>query len=292
MIPSVAEAFEQAKEDAQSILDAVAAGDDSVTQDQIDECWHTLVKSMQYLSFRQGDKTDLEKVIAFAAESEAKLDSYAETGKAEFTEALAEARKVYDDKDAMQEEVDSAWMNLLEKTADLRLKADKSALEELIGKAEAMDLSAYTEESVQVFQAALANARSVLEDDALTEDEQDTVDEAAAQIVAAEKALETKGETEKPSGEADPSGTEDQAGAEKTDGPDRLADAGTTSGSADTQKSATVNIQNGGRDQTASSAGKSVPGTGDGSVWPVFLVLCMISGAGAAYVIRRREESN
>ena len=288
----VAEAFEQAKEDAQSILDAVAAGDDSVTQDQIDECWHTLVKSMQYLSFRQGDKTDLEKVIAFAAESEAKLDSYAETGKAEFTEALAEARKVYDDKDAMQEEVDSAWMNLLEKTADLRLKADKSALEELIGKAEAMDLSAYTEESVQVFQAALANARSVLEDDALTEDEQDTVDEAVAQIVAAEKALETKGETEKPSGEADPSGTEDQAGAEKTDGPDRLADAGTTSGSADAQKSATGNIQNGGRDQTASSAGKSVPGTGDGSVWPVFLVLCMISGAGAAYVIRRREESN
>ena len=292
VIPSVAEAFEQAKADAQSILDAVAAGDDSVTQDQIDECWHTLVKSMQYLSFRQGDKTDLEKVIAFAAESEAKLDSYAETGKAEFTEALAEARKVYDDKDAMQEEVDSAWMNLLEKTADLRLKADKSALEELIGKAEAMDLSAYTEESVQVFQAALANARSVLEDDALTEDEQDTVDEAAAQIVAAEKALETKGETEKPSGEADPSGTEDQAGAEKTDGPDRLADAGTTSGSADAQKSAAGNIQNGGRDQTASSAGKSVPGTGDGSVWPVFLVLCMISGAGAAYVIRRREESN
>lgn len=292
VIPSVAEAFEQAKADAQSILDAVAAGDDSVTQDQIDECWHTLVKSMQYLSFRQGDKTDLEKVIAFAAESEAKLDSYAETGKAEFTEALAEARKVYDDKDAMQEEVDSAWMNLLEKTADLRLKADKSALEELIGKAEAMDLSAYTEESVQVFQAALANARSVLEDDALTEDEQDTVDEAVAQIVAAEKALETKGETEKPSGEADPSGTEDQAGAEKTDGPDRLADAGTTSGSADAQKSAAGNIQNGGRDQTASSAGKSVPGTGDGNVWPVFLVLCMISGAGAAYVIRRREESN
>ena len=29
VIPSVAEAFEQAKEDAQSILDAVAAGDDA-----------------------------------------------------------------------------------------------------------------------------------------------------------------------------------------------------------------------------------------------------------------------
>ena len=65
-----------------------------------------------------------------------------------------------------------------------------------------------------------------------------------------------KRETEKPSGEADPSGTEDQAGAEKTDGPDRLADAGTTSGSADAQKSATGNIQNGGRDQTDQRRGE------------------------------------
>src|SRR5699024_2486783 len=60
VIPSVVEVFEQAKADAQAILDAVAAGDSSVTQEQIDDCWHALMESMQYLSFMQGDKTDLE----------------------------------------------------------------------------------------------------------------------------------------------------------------------------------------------------------------------------------------
>lgn len=53
VIPSVAEIFEQAKADARAILDAVAAGDESVTQEQIDECWRALMESMQYLSFLQ-----------------------------------------------------------------------------------------------------------------------------------------------------------------------------------------------------------------------------------------------
>src|SRR5699024_184983 len=88
VVPSVAEIFEQAKADAQAILDAVAAGHGSVTQEQIDECWKTLIESMQYLSFQKGDKTDLEKVIAFAAEIEAKLDTYVEAGQAEFIDAL------------------------------------------------------------------------------------------------------------------------------------------------------------------------------------------------------------
>lgn len=229
VLPSVAEAFEKAKADARAVLDAVAAGDASVTQEQIDECWHRLIECMQYLSFRQGDKTDLEKVIAFAAQSEAELDSYAETGKAEFIEALETERTVYDDLDAMQKEVDSAWMTFLEKTSGLRLKADKAALEELISEAESVDLSVYTEESAQAFRAALANAQSILEDDTLTED---------------------------------------------------------------AQKSTDGNAQNSGRDQTVSTAGKSAPVTGDVSVLPVFMVLCLISGAGAVYLIRRRGEHN
>lgn len=292
VIPSVAEAFEQAKADARAVLDAVAAGEDFVTQEQIDECWHRLIECMQYLSFQQGDKTDLEKVIAFAAQSEAKLDSYAETGKAEFIEALESARTVYDDPDAMQKEVDSAWMTLLEKTADLRLKADKSALEELISETESVDLSVYTEESAQAFRAALANAQSVLDDDTLTEDDQNVVDEAAAQFAAAKNALVAKDDVEGSSGSADPAETEDPSETEKSDEADKIAAAGETSGSADEQKSTDGNAQNSGRDQTASAAGKSVPVTGDVSVWPVFMVLCLISGAGAVYLIRRRGENN
>ena len=228
VVPSVVEVFEQAKADAQAILDAVAAGDSSVTQEQIDDCWHALMESMQYLSFMQGDKTDLEKVIAFAADIEAKLDSYVEAGKAEFTQALADARAVYDNADAMQEEVDSAWMTLLEKAADLRLKADKDALEDLINAAETVDVSEYTEESVQVFKAAFANALSVLADDTLSEDDQDVVDEAVSQLAAAKDALVVKDNTEEPAGE-----NPDDSGQGATEDPDQNTDGQQGSGDAD-----------------------------------------------------------
>ena len=260
VIPSVVEAFEQAKADAQAILDAVTAGDTSVTQAQIDECWQNLIDAMQYLSFVQGDKTNLEKVIAFAALSEAKLDSYVETGKAEFIQALADARAVYDDADAMQEEVDSAWMILLEKTADLRLKADKAALDDLINAAEAVDLSMYTEESAQAFQAALANALNVLADDTLSEDDQNVVDEAVSQLAAAKDALIVKEDTEAPSEPSEPAEPENpddpvQGTDDPVQNPDGDGQQG--SGSADDE-----NLDNIVADSGNNNAGA---GTGSGS---------------------------
>ena len=247
----------------------MAAGDESVTQEQIDECWRALMESMQYLSFLQGDKSDLEKVIEFASDAEEKLDSYVETGKAEFIQVLEEARAVYSDADAMQEEVDSAWMTLLEKTADLRLKADKGALEDLIDEAASMDLSAYTEESAAAFHAAFANARSVLADDTLSEDDQYVVDEAAAQLAAARDALIVKDDAEdasEPTEPADPSGS---GGAQKSG----------TAGEAGSNN----------EEQPGAKAGNSVPVTGDRSVWAVFMVLCLISGVCAVYLSRRRN---
>lgn len=269
VIPSVAEIFEQAKADARAILDAVAAGDESVTQEQIDECWRALMESMQYLSFLQGDKSDLEKVIEFAADAEANLDSYVETGKAEFIQALEEARAVYGDADAMQEEVDSAWMTLLEKTAGLRLKADKGALEELINEAASMDLSEYTEESAAAFRAAFANARSVLADDTLSEDDQYVVDEAAAQLAAARDALIVKDDAEEASEPTEPADPSESGGSKKSG----------TAGEAGSNN----------EEQPGAKAGNSVPVTGDRSVWAVFMVLCLISGVCAVYLSRRRN---
>lgn len=254
VIPTVAEEFEKAKADAQAVLDAVAAGDASVTQEQIDSCWQRLVEVMQYLSFVQGDKTDLEKVIAFAALSEAKLDSYVEAGKAEFTEALADARAVYDNADAMQEEIDSAWMTLLEKTADLRLKADKAALEELINAAETVDLSMYTEESAQAFSAAFANALTVMADDTLSEDDQSVVDEAVSQLAAAKDALIVKEDAQTP---AEPENPEvpDQGTDGSVQNPD--ADGQQENGSTDSDSLDNIVADSGNSSTGNSSAGSS-----------------------------------
>ena len=196
VMDAVAEKFEAVKAEAQAILDAVKAGDTSVTQKQIDDSWKALIEIMQYMSFEKVDKSDLEAVISYAAEIEADLDSYVENGRQEFVDALAHARTVYDDEIAMQDEVEQAWRGLLKAMADLRLKADKDALEDLINEASAIDLSAYTEESAEVFRTALAEAQGVFADETLSEDDQAVVDAAAEKLAAARDGLAAKNDAE------------------------------------------------------------------------------------------------
>lgn len=213
----VVEKFEAIKAEAQAILDAVKAGDTSVTQKQIDDSWKALIEIMQYMSFEKVDKSDLEAVISYAAEIEADLDSYVENGRQEFVDALAHARTVYDDEIAMQDEVEQAWRGLLKAMADLRLKADKDALEDLINEASAIDLSAYTEESADVLRTALAEAQGVFADETLSEDDQAVVDAAAEKLAAARDGLIAKNDAENPGTGAD-GNTGDTSGKDNASG--------------------------------------------------------------------------
>ena len=110
-VPSVVERFNQIKAEAQSILERAQAGDPEVTQEMVDQSWMNLIDIMQYLSFKQGDKTNLQKVIDVAEGID--LEKYLSEGQEEFTAALDAAKAVMDDADAMQKEVDSAWNELL-----------------------------------------------------------------------------------------------------------------------------------------------------------------------------------
>lgn len=269
VVDAVVEKFEAAKAEAQRILDAVNAGDTSVTQEQIDGSWKALIESMNYLSFKQGDKTDLEKVITLAAEMEEDLDSYLEEGKQEFTDALAAARTVYEDGNAMENEVDQAWRTLLKAMAELRRKADKDALEDLIREASGIDLSAYTEESVQTFRAALANAQSILNDGSLSEEDQEIVNKAAEELEAARNSLKVRGDTDTPE-------TTDQ----------------NTGGISQSDEGTKVNSGSGVGENAAktSVSGKKAVKTGDSSAVPAGAVAAMLLAAAAgaaAYRYRR-----
>lgn len=280
VIEAVADKFEAAKANAQAILEAVKAGDTSVTQEQIDDSWRALMDIMHYLSFKQGDKTDLAKVIAFAEEIEGRLDSYVEAGRQEFINALAEARTVYDDGNAMQDEVDQTWKALLDALADLRIKADKDALEDLIHEAEGIDLSAYTEESVQVFRTALANAQSILADETLSEDDQETVDEAVQKLAAAKDALTAKSDAAQPD---DPDQNTGENGQQGT------GDGSVDNGNRDNAGSAS---QNGGADAGQSSGNKAAK-TGDAGapIAGAAAAMALAAVAGAAVVYKRRREA-
>lgn len=165
VVESVMEKYNAALKNAQDILERVQSGDADVTQEMIDDAWKELILAMQYLSFKQGDKTDLGKVIELAEEMAANLDNYLNDGKDGFNQALADAKVVYKDGNAMQTEVDTSWRTLLSAMAGLQLKPDKSMLQELLKEAAELLQSDYEEESFAAFRSVFADAKAVYEDE-------------------------------------------------------------------------------------------------------------------------------
>lgn len=263
VVPAVVEKFNGCLTNAEDLLARVQAGDASVTQDMVDESWGELMRIMQMLSFKQGDKTDLCKVIEAADAID--LDRYLEVGKDEFKEALEEAKAAAADENAMQDEVDQAWKRLVAAMGNLRLIPDKDLLEDLINQAQAIDTAEYTEESVAALNSALAKAIEVYNDDQADE----------AQVKEAETALKASMDqlVKNESGSAGDGNTGDAGTGSDTGN----ADTGNgASGSTDDKNGDTV--QNTGASQNVSRAVK----TGDETnmVWLIAMmgfaaVLCV-----------------
>ena len=174
VVDAVKENFENALQAAKDVLARVQEGDTTVTQSDVDTAWSNLIKAMQYLEFKKGDKTDLEKVIALADEINNNLDSYLDAGKDAFTTALAEAKDVYADGNAMQDDVDAAWRALMNAMAELRLRPSKDLLEDLINQAEGLNEADYEAESFAAVRSALAAAKDVFANEEATPEEVDT----------------------------------------------------------------------------------------------------------------------
>ena len=175
VIDSVVEIFNNAKAAAQDILDRAKAGDPSVTQEMVDVSWQNLIKAMQYLSFKQGDMTDLQKVVDMAKSLD--LSEYLDAGQQAFTDALAAAEAVLANGDAMQEEVDQSWKDLLKAMSELRRIPSKDALKDLIDEADDVSTEGADEETIAAFQNALAAAVAVYDNGQATEDEVVTAEE-------------------------------------------------------------------------------------------------------------------
>ena len=184
-------AFEQALANAKVVL-----ADENASQEDVNAAWDALLEGIWGLGLTQGDKAMLEQLIAKAEDMTANADKYVADHWQELVDALAAAKDVMADGDAMEEDVQPAAQVLLNAILAQRFKANKSILEDLIGKAESLDLSGYTAESVAAFRTALANAQTVMADNSLTEDDQKTVDAAVAQLDTAIRGLTTEsGET-------------------------------------------------------------------------------------------------
>ena len=257
LIPAVAEKFQAAMDNAKTVLDNANA-----SQAEVDAAFDQLVEAIHMLSFTRGDKTMLELLITRADGMMEDADQYVTDTWQQLVDALAKAKDVYADENAMTGDIQPVVDELLSAILAQRFKADKSILEDLIGQAEGMDLTGYTAESVAVFQKALSEAQAVMADESLSENDQQTVDNAVAALSAAMNGLTAEGD-------AQPSETPE----------------------ASQKPEATEKPQATDKPQTTQKPETNVPQTGDNAQLGLMLSVLVLSaaGMGAVVALRRRR---
>ena len=272
----------------QSIKDlfaeAIAEGDavmanDHATYEEVMDASFKLVQALGALDMKAGDKTDLEMALELADMID--LDKYVDAGQQAFLDAKAAAEEVMADGDAMQADIDSAWQALTDAIVNLRLKADKSALEDLLNSVAGLDLSQYTDESVQVFRTALAAANAVMENITLTTDDQKTVDDVAQALASAKDALVLKADAS--GGDSQNSGSGNSNTGNNNTGSSNTGNNGNTAGNGSTN--AGGNSQN----QSAAKTGDAAPIDAAPIAGLAAVVILAAVLAGGTVIIRRKH---
>ena len=186
--------YAEALEYAQSLLKNT---DYTELQDELKDALTQLKDAIEALKFNYVDKTDLIELVLLVKTDVKEETLYTPSTYKAYADALVSAEAVIANQDlfANRDEaiVEEAWTNLIEAWSNLRIKADKSVLKELLSKAETIDLEAITEESAATLRIALTKAVEVLDKEEATQEE---VDEAVKVLSAA---LEVEyNEAEKP----------------------------------------------------------------------------------------------
>ena len=272
------DAFKDALENAKKVIeDGDALEVDVLEADQkLLDAANALVK--------KGDKTSLKALVDSTADY--KKENYLSAGWNTFEAALDAAKTVLADESATQEDVDKAKEVLTSAMTGLRYKADKSILEEIIGKAKAMDLTGYSAENVALFNVALAKAEAVMANEELSVYEQPIVDAAVLDLQNAMKALnDEKDNASKPSDPSKPSNPS-KPGSGNGNGATG-SDKNNGSGSDGKHQATTAGKQNGGNTVNGTS-GKA---TKTGDVTPIIPAAAgvILSMAAIVVVLKKRK---
>ena len=180
VVPAVVKEFEVALENAKTVLE-----NKNATAEEVDSASKRLIYVIHRLEFKKGDKEQLEKLAQIInALDESK---YIPSTWSKLQTEFEKANKVLADENAMEAEVKDVYNKLIKAYLDLRLIPDKSKLEELINKAEAIDTSKYTNKSVNALNKQLKEAKKALDNKEATQLE---VDEASKGIELALGGLE------------------------------------------------------------------------------------------------------
>ena len=177
------EAFATALAEAQSISAAEDAKQETVNHaaDALQDAMESLVK--------RADNSNL--VAAIDSIKELDESRYQPDSWAALAQALAEAEKVAANRDATADEIEAAYTKLEAAYEALALRADTTAIDDMISKVEAMDANAHTAKSWKLVADALEAAKTVAANENAT---QEAVDAAARTLQAAAAALVKAGD--------------------------------------------------------------------------------------------------
>ena len=168
LVPVVKQAFEKALADAETVKAKADA-----TQAEVDAAYDKLLKMVHYLEFT-GNSDSLKVLVDAADGLNEKL--YTKESWAVLADARTEARKVLDDENALQDEIDAA-RDALRAAMDalVEITVDTSRLQKLVDSSQKYKdkLDQYTPSTVRIFEGALKNAGDVLAKEDVTQEEID-----------------------------------------------------------------------------------------------------------------------
>ena len=178
----VANEFKAALENAQTVY-----ADASATQAEVDEAFDRLASVMHMLDFFKGDKAALQKMMDQIGKLTA--SEYIESTWNALQAVLPSVNGVLGNENAMQEEVDEVYSELVRAFVNLRLKPNKDLLQGLINQANGLNRANYSAASLKLVDDVMEKASAVLNNPEATKEEVET---AVAELTKALSGLETK----------------------------------------------------------------------------------------------------
>lgn len=169
--------------------------DEKSTPETVKKAYEDLDKAITGLTYKEVDKTNLNKLIEKAKAYDGKQEFYTEDSWKSFSDALAAAKSEYKSENSTPETVKDAQEKLDAAIKGLTyMNVDKAQLQTLIETARGKAEEDYTTESWNVFAEALGNAEDELNSENSTPE---TVKDAQEKLDAAIKDLAPKKQVDK-----------------------------------------------------------------------------------------------
>ncbi|ATD54786.1 sialidase domain-containing protein [Clostridium chauvoei] len=154
VVPVVVDKFHKELKEAKEVYENINA-----TTEEVDLAFDELMKVIHMLEFKQGDKTELRNMIDKIEALDKNL--YIPSTWTKLEGSLENSNKVLSNENTMEEEVKETFEELVRAYAEIRLKPNRDALNELIKDTESRDSSKYTEKTWKVVEVALLKAKEV-----------------------------------------------------------------------------------------------------------------------------------